>query len=144
MQAAKLVITAASMSLATVLAQPADAAGAHDLQKHTHASVVVGAAVADQTEVNATKAALRDLWIGHVFWIRNVVVTGLAGDVTAQQTAEKQVVGNAQSIAGSIEPFYGAKAKEKLFALLAGHYGEPIWMRQLPRTLGSNPKRPRS
>jgi NAD(P)-dependent dehydrogenase (short-subunit alcohol dehydrogenase family) len=121
MQAAKLVITAASMSLATVLAQPADAAGSHDPQKHTHASVVV--AVADQTKVNATKAALRDLWIGHVFWVRNVVVAGLASDATAQQTAEKQVVGNAQSIAGSIEPFYGAKAKEKLFALLAGHYG---------------------
>jgi hypothetical protein len=113
----KLVITAASMSLATVLAQPADAAGSHDPQKHTHASVVVAAAVADQTKVNATKAALRDLWIGHVFWVRNVVVAGLAGDVTAQQTAEKQVVGNAQSIAGSIEPFYGA-AKEKLLAIM--------------------------
>jgi hypothetical protein len=33
------------------------------------------------------------------------------------------VVANAQSIAGSVEPFYGAKAKEKLFTLLAGHYG---------------------
>jgi hypothetical protein len=123
MQAAKLVITAASMSLATVLAQPANAAGPQNPQMHTHASIVLAAAVADQTKVNATKAALRDLWIGHVFWVRNVVVAGLAGDATAQRTAEKQVVGNAQSIAGSIEPFYGAKAKEKLFALLAGHYG---------------------
>jgi hypothetical protein len=49
--------------------------------------------------------------------------SGLPCDVPAEQTAEKQVVGNAQSIAGSIEPFYGAKAKEKLFAVLAGHYG---------------------
>src|SRR5262245_51628495 len=50
MQAAKLVITAASMSLATVLAQPADAAGSHDPRKHTHASVVVAAVGHHMTE----------------------------------------------------------------------------------------------
>ena len=116
MQAAKLVITAASMSLATVLAQPANAAGPQNPQMHTHASIVLAAAVADQTKVNATKAALRDLWIGHVFWVRNVVVAGLAGDAAAQRTAEKQVVGNAQSIAGSIEPFYGKQLQAKDFA----------------------------
>jgi hypothetical protein len=32
-------------------------------------------------------------------------------------------VANAQQIAGSIEPFYGKPASEKLFALLAEHYG---------------------
>jgi hypothetical protein len=58
-----------------------------------------------------------------VFWVRNVVVAELAGDAAAQQEAEKQVVGNAQAIAASIEPFYGAGAKKKLFTLLAGHYG---------------------
>jgi hypothetical protein len=88
-----------------------------------HAPVVLAAGSVDQTKFTATKAALRDLWIGHVFWVRNVVVAELAGDAAAQQAAEKQVVANAQSIAGSIEPFYGSKAKEKLFTLLAGHYG---------------------
>jgi len=68
-------------------------------------------------------AALRDLWIGHVFWVRNVVVAEFTGDVPAKQLAEKQVVANAQSIAASIEPFYGAAATKKLFTLLAGHYG---------------------
>lgn len=123
MQAAKFVITAASMTLAGMLAQPANAAGPQDPQIHMHTSVVLAATSADQTKLNATKAALRDLWIGHVFWVRNVVVAGLTGDAAAQQAAEKQVVANAQSIAGSIEPFYGAQAKEKLFTLLAGHYG---------------------
>jgi hypothetical protein len=58
-----------------------------------------------------------------MFWVRNVVVSGLAADGTAVEAAEKQVVANARSIAGSIEPFYGAEAKEALFDLLAGHYG---------------------
>lgn len=123
MQTTRLVIAAASMTLAGMLAQPAHAAGPQDHQMHMQAPVVLAAASTDQTKLDATKAALRDLWIGHVFWVRNVVVAGLAGDAAAQLAAEKQVVANAQSIAGSIEPFYGAQAKEKLFTLLAGHYG---------------------
>ncbi len=123
MQTARCIITAASMALAGMLAQPADAAGAQGAQAHSHAPALLAAAVADQTKVDATKAALRDLWLGHVFWVRNVVIAELAGDASAQQVAEKQVVANAQAIAASIEPFYGAEAKEKLFTLLAGHYG---------------------
>ncbi len=123
MQTARLVITAASMTLAGVLAQPAAAAGPQGAQMHSHFPLLLAAAIADQAKVDATKAALRDLWIGHVFWIRNVVVAELAGDASAQQVAEKQVVANAQSIAASIEPFYGPAAKEKLFTLLANHYG---------------------
>ena len=123
MQAEELLITAMSITLAGMLAQPANAASPRDPQMHMHAPVVLAAASANQAKLNATKAALRDLWIGHVFWVRNVVVAGLAGDAAAQQAAEKQVVANAESIAGSIEPFYGAQAKEELFTLLAGHYG---------------------
>lgn len=111
----KILVTA-TVSLVAMLAGPAFA--------HTpHTPVVLAAASADQSKVEATKAALRDLWIGHVFWVRNVVVAGLAGDDAARQAAEEQAVANAQSIAGTIEPFYGAEAKEALFALLAGHYG---------------------
>jgi hypothetical protein len=109
-------LISAAISVAATLATPALA--------HTpHVPVVLAAASADQSKVEATKAALRDLWIGHVFWVRNVVVAGLAGDAVAQKAAEEQAVANAQSIAASIEPFYGAEAKEALFALLAGHYG---------------------
>jgi hypothetical protein len=116
MQRVKLVITAASIAFASMLAQPVHAAPPQAAQKSVEVS-------ADQTRVDAAKASLRDLWIGHVFWVRNVVVAELAGDAAAQQEAEKQVVANAQAIAASIEPFYGADAKKKLFTLLAGHYG---------------------
>jgi hypothetical protein len=102
-----------------MLAQPVHAAGAQDVQKPG----VSAGSVTDQAKPEATEAALRDLWIGHVFWVRNVAVAALADNAAARQEAEKQVVANAQAIAASIEPFYGAQAKEKLFTLLAGHYG---------------------
>jgi hypothetical protein len=70
-----------------------------------------------------TKAALRDLWIGHIFWVRNVVDARFAGDASAAKTAEQQVVANAQAIAGAIEPYYGKAASDQLFKLLAGHWG---------------------
>jgi hypothetical protein len=111
------------MTLVGMLARPAVAAGPQAAQLHSHAPIVLAAAVADPTKVHATQAGLRDLWIGHVFWVRNFVVAELAGNASAQKAAEKQVVANAQSIAASIEPFYGAAAQKKLFALLANHYG---------------------
>jgi hypothetical protein len=74
-------------------------------------------------KVNETGAALRDLWVGHVFWVRNVVVSSFAGNRPAAAAAEQEVVGNAKQIAAAIEPYYGKDASEKLFGLLAGHYG---------------------
>jgi hypothetical protein len=70
-----------------------------------------------------TAVALRDLWLGHIFWVRNVSVAALDKNDLAVKAAEKQAVSNAQAIAASIEPFYGAPAKDKFFKLLAGHYG---------------------
>lgn len=75
------------------------------------------------TAVAETRAALRDLWSGHVFWVRNVVEARLAGDADRAKVAEQQVVANAHDIAGAIEPFYGKAASDQLFTLLAGHYG---------------------
>lgn len=77
-------------------------------------------AVADPVE---TRMAVRDLWVGHIFWVRNVVTARFEKDARAEAAAEKQVVANAKSIAGVIEPFYGKPASDKLFELLAGHYG---------------------
>jgi hypothetical protein len=74
-------------------------------------------------KVNETGAALRDLWVGHVFWVRNVVVSTFAGNQPAASAAEQEVVANAKQIAAAIEPYYGKDASEKLFGLLAGHYG---------------------
>jgi hypothetical protein len=75
------------------------------------------------TKVAQTQDALRDLWIGHVFWVRDVVEARMASDATRAKTAEKQVVDNAKAIAGAIEPFYGKPASDQLFNLLAGHWG---------------------
>lgn len=123
MRTAKLVLTAASMTLAGALVHPAIAHSPHVTQAASEPSHLVAVAVPNPAKVHATRAALRDLWIGHVFWVRNVVVAELAGNGPAKELAEKHVVANARSIAASIEPFYGAAATKKLFTLLAGHYG---------------------
>ena len=73
--------------------------------------------------VAATQAALRDLWIGHVFWVRNVVQARFAGNAAEAKAAQQQVVANARAIADSIAPFYGKPASDQLFGLLAGHWG---------------------
>jgi hypothetical protein len=88
-----------------------------------HAGHVIVAQAPTTAKVAETAAAQRDLWVGHVFWVRNVVTDTLAGNKKAAAAAEKEVVANAKAIAASIEPFYGKAASEKLFGLLAGHYG---------------------
>ena len=101
--------------LATVFAPAAPA-----LAQHGTPSLAQAPAPA---KVNETGAALRDLWVGHVFWVRNVVVSTFAGNQPAAAAAEQEVVANAKQIAATIEPHYGKDASEKLFGLLAGHYG---------------------
>ncbi|HSQ77255.1 MAG TPA: hypothetical protein VLN91_00020, partial [Nitrospirota bacterium] len=66
---------------------------------------------------------MRDLWIGHIFWVRDVVLSTRYGDTKAAKIAEGKVVENAKAIGGAIVPLYGKKAGDKLFGLLAGHYG---------------------
>ncbi len=88
-----------------------------------HAGHVVVAQAPVAAKVAEAGAAQRDLWVGHIFWVRNVVVDTFAGNKAAAAAAEKEVVANAKAIAASIEPFYGKAASEKLFGLLAGHYG---------------------
>jgi hypothetical protein len=82
-------------------------------------------AVGDASPVSIadTKAAMRDLWTGHIFWIRNVVFDNGVNNTAARNAAEQEVVSNAKNIANSIAPFYGEKASKELFTLLAGHYG---------------------
>jgi len=67
--------------------------------------------------------ALRDLWVGHIFWVRNVVLATKYGDADAAKVAENKVVEDARAIADAIAPIYGKGASDKLFSLLAGHYG---------------------
>ena len=71
----------------------------------------------------ATQATLRDLWIGHIFWVRNVALETMAHDDAAAKVAEGEVVANARQIAASIEPFYGKAGSDALMNLLVEHYG---------------------
>ena len=86
-----------------------------------------GAAAAAAPAISAkaadTRAALRDLWTGHIFWVRNVVLAQLDKNAAQTNVAEAQVVANARQIADSIAPFYGKQAADQLFELLKGHYG---------------------
>lgn len=90
-----------------------------------HASLAVekqgaGKAAPNRDELSR---ALRDLWVGHIFWARNVALMTRFGDTGAAKIAEDQVVQDAKEIANSIVPFYGKEAGGKLFTLLADHYG---------------------
>jgi len=88
----------------------------------THSPQAQAPPTAEAAKVAQMKEALRDLWVGHIFWIRNVAIATMDQNVAARDAAEKGVVANAESIARSIEPFYGKGASDKLFTLLAEHY----------------------
>lgn len=79
--------------------------------------------VARSTKAVDLQETLRDLWTDHIFWVRSVVLSSKYGDADAAKVAEAQAVKNARAIADSIVPFYGKDAGDKLFDLLAGHYG---------------------
>jgi hypothetical protein len=107
----------AALSVGLILL-PAAGSQANAAQEHS-------AAVKQQprtTKASQTASALRDLWLGHVFWVRNVVLATFSKNESAATAAEQQVVANTQAIAAAFEPFYGAPAKDALFKLLAGHY----------------------
>ncbi|MBP6607847.1 MAG: hypothetical protein KA240_19375 [Nitrospira sp.] len=87
------------------------------------AATVSPSTTAHLVKVAETKAVLRDLWLGHILSIRNVAVATMDKNASARSAAEAGVVANAEQIARSIEPFYGKAASDKLFALLAAHYG---------------------
>ena len=77
--------------------------------------------------VNSVRVAnmqktLRDLWLGHIFWVQRVVLFNTTIDPAERDAAEKQVLANAKAIASTVAPFYGEAGSEKFFALLTGHY----------------------
>lgn len=92
-------------------------------QDHAQTKHSAAAAKPMSAKTVETRSAMRDLWVDHVFWVRNVVVATLAKNDAAAKASEQQVVANAKALAGAVEPFYGAAAKDGMFKLLAGHYG---------------------
>jgi len=115
--------TALCLTLGGMLAAAPLPAAAHPGHQHNGVTLIAAKSAVDSAKLTATKMALRDLWFGHVFWVRNVVAAGLAGNAAEEAAAEQQVVANAKAIAAAIEPFYGVAGRDGLFKLLAGHYG---------------------
>lgn len=113
----KSLLAVSALSLLGANVYAADKHTGHAAQGGKKAEMSVSAKEAQ------TGLALRDLWVGHVFWVRNVVLETVAGNTAAATAAENEAVANAKQIAAAIEPFYGKPASEKLFNLLAGHYG---------------------
>lgn len=67
--------------------------------------------------------ALRDLWVGHILWVRHVVSNNAANNQDGRDAAEKEVVANAKQIAQAMTPFYGEGASQKFLSLLDINYG---------------------
>jgi hypothetical protein len=103
------------------------AGGAFASEQHSHVIAAANRAGAQQTtrtyKTSQTAAVLRDVWIGHIFWVRAVSAATIDKNAVAAKAAERQAVANARSIADTIEPFYGSGARDSFFKLLAGHYG---------------------
>ena len=78
-------------------------------------------------DVNPVRVAemqkvLRDLWLGHIFWVQHVVLFNTTIDSAERDAADKQVLANAKQIASTVTPFYGEASARKFFALLTAHY----------------------
>lgn len=44
------------------------------------------------------KEAMRDLWVEHIFWIRNAVIATLANNTAAAKVADGEVLANAKRV----------------------------------------------
>ncbi|RPH75820.1 MAG: hypothetical protein EHM80_15665 [Nitrospiraceae bacterium] len=78
---------------------------------------------ANPVRVAEMQQTLRDLWVGHIFWVRHVVSNIATNDPAERNAAEKEVVANTKQIANTMTPFYGEAASEKLYRLLDGNIG---------------------
>jgi hypothetical protein len=79
-------------------------------------------ATPNPAKVAELKMALRDLYINHIFWVRDLVVSTRLGEKAAVKEADEYGLKNAEAIGRSIAPFYGQAAGEKFVTLFVGHY----------------------
>jgi len=78
---------------------------------------------ANPARVAEMQQTLRDLWVGHIFWVRHVVSNIATNDPEERDAAEKEVVTNTKQIAHTMAAFYGEVASEKFYSLLDGNIG---------------------
>ena len=80
------------------------------------------AATPNPAKVAELKMAQRDLYINHIFWVRDLMVSTRLGEKAAIAEADEYGEKNAKAIGQSIAPFYGQAAGEKFATLFVGHY----------------------
>jgi hypothetical protein len=80
------------------------------------------AAAANPAKVDDLKMALRTLYVGHIFWVRSLVIVTRLGEKAAAKEADEYGLKNAKAIGQSIAPIYGQAAGEKFATLFVGHY----------------------
>ena len=66
------------------------------------------------------KLALRDLWVDHIVYTRNYIISFVAGLPDANLIAQR-LLKNQEDLGNAIKPFYGEQAGNKLTDLLKGH-----------------------
>lgn len=69
------------------------------------------------------RAAMQDLWHGHIVATRNYALAVHAGDQAAAQAAQEAEVANGHQLADAVASVYGEDAGKGIFDLLAGHVG---------------------
>jgi hypothetical protein len=79
-------------------------------------------ATANAAKVAELKMALRALYIDHIFWVRDLVVSTRLREKPAMSEADEYGTKNAEAIGRSVAPFYGQAAGEKFAALFGEHY----------------------
>jgi hypothetical protein len=81
-----------------------------------------GGPAPNPAKVAELKMTLRDLYVGHIFWVRSLVMSTRLGEKGAAKEADEYAVKNAKAIGQSIGPVYGQAAGEKFATLFVGHY----------------------
>lgn len=93
-------------------------------------SVYSGHAVTAQNQTNTEskdtgskdklKLGLRDLWVDHIVYTRNYIISA-AGNLSDAEPVAKRLLKNQEDIGNAIMPYYGDKAGENLTKLLKEH-----------------------
>ena len=73
---------------------------------------------ANPVRVAEMKQTLRDLWLGHIYWVQHAVLNGGTNSPRKRDAVEKEVDANTKQLSNMIKPFYGEAASQKLFSLL--------------------------
>ncbi|WP_410512817.1 glycosyltransferase [Paenibacillus sp. BR2-3] len=107
-----LKLTLLGMFLVSVMI-PGEAGAAENKEIHSQNQYLSQSAV----ELNSH---LRKLWIDHVIWTRNYIVSAVAG-MEDQEKVLARLLQNQQDLGNAIKPYYGEAAGNKLAELLKEH-----------------------